>query len=126
MANPTGESDAGVLKLDFDRRLVLQFCGSVVTSDAELLAYREFDDVLGLTTMASDVLADARTGKDGRHASQDGWPAVGFVLCAHVIVRDRCREHRLKFSPECLGAERLNDVIIHARGFRGQNLLRRA
>src|SRR4030088_3441325 len=64
MANPAGESNAEVLRLDFDRRLVLQFRGSV----AGLLAYRELDDALGLTTMAGDILADARTGKNGRHA----------------------------------------------------------
>jgi hypothetical protein len=28
MANPAGDSDDGVLRLDFDRRLKLQFCGS--------------------------------------------------------------------------------------------------
>jgi hypothetical protein len=42
MENPTGEPTDGVLRLDFDRRLTPQFRGSVV--------------------------ADARTGKNGRHA----------------------------------------------------------
>src|SRR6266705_647431 len=68
MANPASESNDGVLKLDFDRRLTVQFRGSVVTSDAGLLAYRELDDALGLTAMAGATLADARIGKNGRHA----------------------------------------------------------
>ena len=46
----------------------LQFRGSVTTSDAGLLAYRELDDALGLRNRAREVLADAWTGKNGRHA----------------------------------------------------------
>src|SRR3954449_13224734 len=67
MADPTGESKTEVLRLDFDRRLMLQFRGSTITSDAGLLAYRELDDALHLTDTAANTLADARTGKNGRH-----------------------------------------------------------
>ena len=72
MANPAGESKDEALKLDFDRRVMLQFRGSVVTSDAGLLAYRELDDALGLTTMAGETLADARTGKNERQLGHAG------------------------------------------------------
>jgi hypothetical protein len=68
MANPTGESKGEALRLDFDRRLTLQFRGLIVTSDAGLLAYRELDDALGLSAMAGERVADARTGKNERHA----------------------------------------------------------
>src|SRR5215204_6108883 len=67
MADPTGESDNEALRLNFDRRLMLQFRGSTITSDAGLLAYRELDNVLRLTDTAADRLADARIGKNGRH-----------------------------------------------------------
>jgi hypothetical protein len=67
MGDPRGEADKGALRLDFDRRLLLQFRGSTITSDAGLLAYRELDDTLDLTNTGADRLADARTGKNGRH-----------------------------------------------------------
>src|SRR5664279_6261789 len=67
MTHPTGEADCGVLSLDFDRRLKLEFHGSRITSDAGLLAYRELDDVLGLTELAGSVLSECRRGKNTRH-----------------------------------------------------------
>src|SRR6266704_1450250 len=67
MANPTGESKSEALRLDFDRRLMLQFCGSVITSDGGLLAYRELDDVFALSTTGGERLAEARTGKNRQH-----------------------------------------------------------
>jgi hypothetical protein len=67
MGDPTGEVDKVALRLDFDRRVPLQFRGSTITSDAGLLAYRELDDTLGLTDTGAETLADARTVKNGRH-----------------------------------------------------------
>jgi len=67
VGDPTGEAGRGALRLDFDRRLILQFRGSVITSDAGLLPYRELDDTLSLTDTGGDMLIDARMGKNGRH-----------------------------------------------------------
>ena len=67
MEHPAGESDDGALRVDFDRRLKLEFHGSRITSDAGLLAYRELDDALGLTDLAGGVLSDSRRGKNARH-----------------------------------------------------------
>jgi len=67
MLDPAGEAKNEALRLDFDRRLMLRFRGSVITSDGGLLAYRELDDAVGLTDTGANTLADARTGKNGRH-----------------------------------------------------------
>jgi hypothetical protein len=47
MSDPTGESDRGALRLDFERRLMLQFRGSAIISDAGLMPYRELDECGG-------------------------------------------------------------------------------
>ena len=66
-ANATGEAQTGPLPLQFDRSVKLAFCGSSISSDGGLLVHRELDDALGLTDMAADLLADRRTGRNGRH-----------------------------------------------------------
>ena len=67
MAHPTGESESDGPRLNFDRRLKLEFHGSNITSDAGLLPFRELDDALGLTEIAGAVLSDDRRGKNTRH-----------------------------------------------------------
>jgi len=76
--HPSGESKKLSLRVNFDRRLKLEFHGSKITTDAGLLAYREFDDALGLTDAAGDIFADSRTGKNGWHDMKGQFRQSGF------------------------------------------------
>jgi hypothetical protein len=67
MANAKGESKERALRLGFDRRIKLEFHGARISSEGGLLAYRELDDVLGLTDLAASVLGDRRRGRNIRH-----------------------------------------------------------
>lgn len=66
--NPMGETRKDALRLNFDRKLKLEFHGTKVASDAGLLAYRELDEALGLTSAIDSELRDNRTGKNTRHS----------------------------------------------------------
>lgn len=63
-----GETKKRALRMEFDRKVKLEFHGAKITSDAGLLAYRELDDVLGLMGTASEHLEDFRTGKNTQHS----------------------------------------------------------
>src|SRR4051812_42292239 len=66
MADATGETKES-LRVAFNRRLKLEFHGARITSDGGLLAYRELDDALGLTSMAVSALAEGRRGRNISH-----------------------------------------------------------
>ena len=62
-------------RVDFDSQIKLEFHSAAVTSDAGLVAYRELDEALGLTTMADDVFGDPRPG----HSQVLPWPRGGCL-----------------------------------------------
>ncbi len=63
-----GETRKDALGLNFNCKLKLEFHGTKVTSDAGLLAYRELDEALGLTSTIDSELRDNRTVKNTRHS----------------------------------------------------------
>ena len=65
--NVTGESVSAPLRVNFSRRLKLQFHGAKLSSDGGLLLFRELDDALALSEMAAWELRDNRTGRNSRH-----------------------------------------------------------
>ena len=62
-----GDDEKTPLKLDFDSKVRVEFRGATITSDAGLLACREFDDALSLTDSADEFLKESRTGKNILH-----------------------------------------------------------
>lgn len=67
MESPIGEARKDALRLDCDLILKREFHGTRVTSDAGLLAYRELDEALGLTSVIESELREIPTGKNTQH-----------------------------------------------------------
>ena len=62
-----GDAKKGCFRIQFNRRIKLEFHGEKVTSDAGLLLYRELDEAFGLTAIGSKNVVDERTGKNIQH-----------------------------------------------------------
>ena len=54
-----GDGEKASLRLQFNPKVRLAFHGATITTDAGLLAFREFDDALGLTEIAEDYLQES-------------------------------------------------------------------
>jgi hypothetical protein len=68
MSHRAGEGELGDGRLEFDRRVRLEFHGSKISSDGGLLLFRELDDVLGLHDLAGEQLVDTRSGHNRLHS----------------------------------------------------------
>jgi len=55
------------LNIRFNGKIKLEFHGARLTSDGDLLAYRELDEALGLFESVSTVMSDKRTGRNIQH-----------------------------------------------------------
>ena len=53
-----GDREKASLRLQFNPQIRLELHGATITSDAGLLAFRELDDALDLTPIASDYLQE--------------------------------------------------------------------
>ena len=62
-----GDGEKASLRLQFNPKVRLAFHGATITTDAGLLAFREFDDALCLTEIAEDYLQESRTGRNILH-----------------------------------------------------------
>ena len=85
-----GDGEKASLRLQFNPKVRLAFHGATITTDAGLLAFREFDDALGLTEIAEDYLQESRTGRNILHhlvpllsrdsPDQTNFPGNSFLL----------------------------------------------
>jgi hypothetical protein len=64
MDHAEGAGSQRAARVDFDRRVRVEFRGAQISSDGGLLVMRELDDALGLSHLAAAALRDTRRGKN--------------------------------------------------------------
>ena len=67
MDHPEGAGLTRADRVEFDRRVRVEFRGAQLSSDGGLLLMRELDDALGLSDLAAKALRDTRRGKNTVH-----------------------------------------------------------
>lgn len=67
MDHPVGAGAQRADRVEFDRRVRMEFRGAQISSDGGLLVMRELDDALGLSDLAAMPLRDTRSGKNTIH-----------------------------------------------------------
>jgi hypothetical protein len=67
MAPPADEAKPGPVRAGFEWRPQLEFHGSQISSDADLLSCREPDDAPGLSALAGDGHCEVRRGRNTRY-----------------------------------------------------------
>ena len=98
MDHPEGAGSQRADRVDFDRRVRLEFRGAQLSSDGGLLVTGELDDALGLSDLASAALRDTRSGKNTVHRLyEDVFAAENyktFLRCTSKIIRSEGGEIR--------------------------------
>ena len=92
-----GDAKKGCFRVQFNRRIKLEFHGAKVTSDAGLLLYRELDEVLGLTAIGGENVVEERTGKNIQHGRAALLRQSVFSRLAGY--KDTNDAERLRFDP---------------------------
>ena len=92
-----GDACKDALRLDFDRKLKLEFHRSKITSDAGLLAYRELDEALSLTSAIDSERRYIRMGKNTQHGLAG---LLGQSICSRLAGYDDTNDaERLAVDP---------------------------
>lgn len=68
------------LRVNFDRKLKLEFHETTISSNVGLLVYRELDEVLGLTTDLEDLIDEPRGGQKYPAQTNRFAAAIGFMV----------------------------------------------
>ena len=118
-----GDGEKAPLRLQFNPKVRLEFHGSTITSDAGLLAFREFDDALGLTEIAEDYLQESRTGRNILHHLV---PLLRQSIYSRLAGYDDTNDAvRLSQDPAMRVAARgcQRGMVVKAAGCAGQGIL---